>query len=80
MTDSVDKDLVRQLSPPKNLAGDLSVRSGVVTAISGHTATITLGGKSIPGVPVYFSVTVTVGSVVDVLFVGKSPRVIGVTG
>jgi hypothetical protein len=39
-----------------------------------------LGGVPVPGVPVYFDVSPIAGSIVDVLFVGTSPRIIGVTG
>jgi hypothetical protein len=80
MTDSVDSALARQLAPAVPSSMKLSVRSAVVTAVAGHVATITLGGVPVPGVPVYFDVSPIAGSIVDVLFVGTSPRIIGVTG
>lgn len=70
-------ELARQSSTP----GDATyLRRGAVTAVQASTVTITLGGAPVTAVPYYSHLRLTVGDVVDVLFDGPSPRIVGVIG
>jgi hypothetical protein len=60
--------------------GDLRLRRGIVTAVAATTVTVTIGGVSVAGVPVYRSVLVRVGDTVDLILDGPAPRIVGVLG
>lgn len=57
---------------------ELRLRRGVVTAVSGGTASVTIGGATVAGIPFYRGVWINVGDVVDVLIDGPAPRIVGV--
>lgn len=56
---------------------NLRMRRGTVTAVGLTTADLSIGGIDVPGVPFYSHLSVGIGDVVDVLFDGPAPRIIG---
>ena len=77
---NLDRQLAKKLKEKFKTANTVRIRTGVVVSVSGSTATVTIGGDDIPGIPVYASVTgLTAGSKVDIHYDGDCPRVVGKT-
>ena len=77
---SVLRRLRQQLDTNTVVPNTISLRVAQVTAVTGLTVTLVLGGDTanpIAGVPRYIHYTPTVGDVVDVIQVGGSLRVLG---
>lgn len=78
--ESFGEDQLAELLTPSLAEGDaLHLRRGVVTAVdlSTFSATVTINTVSIPGIKCYSSVGPVIGDVVDVLFQGSVPIIIG---
>lgn len=81
MADDAVLQLAKQLKEMGVSPGDMTyLRRGIVTAITGATVTITLGGATVTTVPYHRHVGLAVGDSVDLLFDGPTPRIIGVIG
>lgn len=73
-------DMAATLLPAPS--GPLSIRNATVTAVNRGTNvyTVTMGGTTGFQFPAYENVYASVGDVVEVLFVGSAPRILGVVG
>lgn len=79
MTKDEIRELAKELRKGQTSLGDNTyLRRGKVVSFTSTVATVTIGGKDIPGVPYYEHVTVANGDAVDVLFDGPTPRILGV--
>lgn len=78
MSEQQRRDLARKIKGDSSR--QLVLHSAVVESASGSLASIRLSGSSkvVPSVPVYLHVgPLSAGQVVEVLFVGADPRIIG---
>lgn len=76
MNDDI-RALATVLAPDPEPGDKVYVRRGVITAISGRTATVTISGTSIANIPAYQDISLSVGANVDVLFDNGAPVIIG---
>lgn len=75
------KELAEEIGRQSSSPGDVTyLRRAVVTAAGTTTATITMGGVTVAAVPYYDHLSLSAGDIVDVLFDGPAPRIIGAVG
>lgn len=80
---AADDDEIRELAALlKSGSPVLGIRRATVTAFnrSNNSYTVTLGGGPVPGVLALQHVTADIGEIVDVMFDGDAPLIVGVIG
>jgi len=70
--------VIRKLKSKFGNDDTIALVRGVIVSVSGSTATVTMRGSNIPGVPFYDHIaSLTAGDSVDILMVSGCPVIIG---